>query len=211
MCRLLYVRSKREFSIGEHLNALSRIAENSKEYQGHGWGCAYLHGGEWRIHKDIPPIWEDGDLERFGSTNLLIAHARSAFKNKGITIENNMPFCDGNYVFVFNGELRGVRLREKGRTGAEKIFQFIKRFATEDMEAAVKRATGIIDKRTEYVRAMNLIIADKERAYVACFFNEDPDYFTLRTKKNGLLIVCSEPYPGESDWTDIPNRSLSVF
>ena len=46
---------------------------------------------------------------------------------KGIKIENNMPFTGGNYVYVFNGELRGVRIKEKGRIGAEKIFNYINR------------------------------------------------------------------------------------
>jgi glutamine amidotransferase len=193
------------------LKALAHIAKHSKEYQGHGWGCAFLCDDEWRTYKNIQPIWAEDDLDRFGSSSLLIAHARSAFQNRGIVIENNMPFFDGRYIFIFNGELRGVRLLEKGRNGAEKIFNFIKRFDTGRMEAALRRATGIIEKRTEYIKAMNIIVADKEKAFVASWFNEDPDYFTLRVKKNDELIICSEPYPGVADWADIPNRSIEVF
>jgi len=36
-----------------------------------------------------------------------VAHARSAFEDKDIVVENNMPFTDGERVFIFNGELRG--------------------------------------------------------------------------------------------------------
>jgi glutamine amidotransferase len=211
VCRLLYVRSSRDFPIGDHLRALAHIAKHSKEYQGHGWGCAFLNDGEWRTYKNIRPIWEEEDLDRFGSSNLLIAHARSAFRNKGITIENNMPFRDDKYVFIFNGELRGVTIREKGRNGAEKIFNFVKRFDKGNMKAALERATGILGRRTEYIKAMNIIIADKEKAFVVSWLNEDPDYFTLRIKKGSELIICSEPYPGESDWADIPSRSVEVF
>jgi glutamine amidotransferase len=211
MCRLLYVRSEDELSIADHLAPFAQIAKNSREYQGHGWGCAYLRNGEWQFHKNIAPIWEDDAPARFGTTRVLVAHARSAFENRGIAIENNMPFNDDKYVFIFNGELRGVRLREEGRIGAEKIFNFIKRFDKGDLVSAVTRAFGIIEKRSAYVRAMNLVIADVEKAVAATLFNEDPDYFTLRLKKDDRkLMLCSEPFPGESGWTDTPNRSIKI-
>jgi glutamine amidotransferase len=211
MCRLLYVRSEDAFSVADLLTPFADVAKNSKEYQGHGWGCAYVRNGEWQIYRHIEPIWKDDERKRFGTTKVLVAHARSAFENRDIKVENNMPFNDDKYVFIFNGELRGVRLREEGRIGAEKIFNFIKRFDKGDLVSAVQRAFGIIEKRSTYVRAMNLIIADSEKAVVGTYFNEDPDYFTLRSKKGDKkLMLCSEPFPGESGWTDVPNRSIRI-
>ena len=90
----------------------------------------------------------------FDRTTLLVAHARSAFRDEGIVVDNNMPFYDGERVFIFNGELRGVRLRETGRIGAEKVFNFIRLFDRGDPLAAVRRALPIIERRTRYVRAM---------------------------------------------------------
>ena len=46
------------------------------------------------------------------------------FRNEGIAVENNMPFLSGRHGFVFNGELRGVRIAATGRIGAEKLFRF---------------------------------------------------------------------------------------
>lgn len=208
MCRLLLVKAEQDFAIAAQLERLAYIAQYSEEFQGHGWGCAYLQDGSWRHYKNIKPIWED-DFGRFGETPLLLAHARSAFKDEGITIENNMPFYDGRYVFIFNGELRGVRITEQGRIGAEKIFNFIKRFDHGDMLAALKRATAVIGKRTKYVRAMNIIIADPEKAYVASFFNEDPDYFTLRySKDDDRLIVASDTLPGDAHWQEFPSGTV---
>ena len=111
MCRLLYVRAPSEYPIVQHLAIFAQIAKNSQEYQGHGWGCAYLRNGQWRTYHNILPIWED-DLTQFGSTALLLAHARSAFEDRDIDVRNNMPFFDGRYVFIFNGELRGVKIKE---------------------------------------------------------------------------------------------------
>jgi glutamine amidotransferase len=208
MCRLLLVKSDREFAIAEQLVRLAHIAKNSKEFQGHGWGCAYRENGSWQHYKSIAPIWED-DFSRFGASKLLLAHARSAFKDEGIAVENNMPFYDSRYVFIFNGELRGVRIVEQGRIGAEKIFNFIKRFDHGSMLEALQRGTDLIRKRTKYVRAMNIIMADDQRAYLASIFNEDPDYFTLHyCQDGGRLIVASDRLPGDERWAEIANGTV---
>jgi glutamine amidotransferase len=211
MCRLLLVKSETDFSITQELKRLAIIAEHSKEYQGHGWGCAYRENGAWKHYKNIKPIWQD-DLAAFGQTKLLLAHARSAFKDEGIAVENNMPFYDERRVFIFNGELRGVRLAEQGRIGAEKIFNFIKRFDHGDLLAALKRGTEVIQKRTKYIRAMNILMADHRRAYVASIFNEDPDYFTMHwSQQRAKLIVASEPLPGEERWEKIASGTIREF
>lgn len=212
MCRLLLVKSKKEFDIVPHLKKLAEISKNSKEYQGHGWGCAYLQNGNWKFYKNILPIWEN-DLKQFGKikTKQLIAHTRSAYKDEGIKIENNMPFYDNKYVFIFNGELQGVRIKESGRIGAEKIFNFIKGFDRGNFLKALKESIAVIKKRTKYIKAMNIIISDKEKIYVVSMFNENPYYFTMHYKQNDLFIICSEEYPNEKGWGKIKNNTIKVF
>ena len=211
MCRLLYVRSKNEFSIKDHLHSFSQVAKNSKEYQGHGWGCAYIKDGRWSYYKNIKPIWED-NFEQFNNTSLLMVHARSAFQDKDIVVKNNMPFYDDQYVFIFNGELHGVKINTEGRIGAEKIFNFIKRFDKGDMTSALTKGTDIINKRSRYIRAMNIIIGDRKKAYVSSLFNEEHDYFTMHYKKSDTgVVICSQPYLGENDWNKIKNNSIEVF
>jgi glutamine amidotransferase len=211
MCRLLLVKSDREFSIAEQLKRLAFIAKHSKEFQGHGWGCAYVENNAWKHYKHIQPIWEHNFAE-FGKTTLLLAHARSAYKDEGIAIENNMPFYDDRTVFIFNGELRGVRISEEGRIGAEKIFNFIKRFDRGNMLDALKRGVEVIDKRTRYIRAMNIIMADLQNVYVASVFNEDPDYFMMRFSADPeRLTIASEKLPGVERWENIENRTVRMF
>lgn len=211
MCRLLTVRSEKPFAIMPHLGKFADIARNSKEYQGHGWGCSYRdESGLWRFYKNINPVWED-DLSRFGATTLLVAHARSAFEDRDIVIENNMPFFDGRTVFIFNGELRGVQIREQGRIGAEKIFNFIRRFDREDTLKALEKAVGIIKKRTRYIRGMNIIMVNEGGVFVSSFFNEDEEYFTMRYREGTELIICSEPYPSGKKWQRIANNSVRVW
>jgi glutamine amidotransferase len=193
------------------LEYFSGISKNSKEYQGHGWGCSYLVANEWENYKNISPIWED-DLRCFGKTTLLIAHARSAFRDQNISVENNMPFTGNSFRFIFNGEMHGVKIREKGKIGAEKLFNFILRFYNGDMAKALEKSLTIVEKRSRYIKAMNILIADKERTYVVSHFNEDPEYFTLNFRQSeSELILCSDPYPGQEDWQVMENKTIRKF
>lgn len=208
MCRLLTIRAQAPFAIGPHLETFSGIAKNSKEYQGHGWGCAYQDpAGHWQFYRDIRPIWED-DLSRFGETSLLVAHARSAFEDKDIVVENNMPFFDGRTVYIFNGELRGVKIREEGRIGAEKIYNYIRRFDKGNTQQALMKAVGIIKKRTRHIRGMNIIMVNETGIFVSSYFTEDPSYFTMSYREGDDLIICSDPYPFEKNWRKIANDSV---
>jgi glutamine amidotransferase len=194
-----------------HLDPFAAIAQGSKEYQGHGWGCAWLQSGKWRIYRNIEPIWEDQEAPH-ERTTMMLAHARSAFRNEGINIENNMPFGDDEYMFAFNGELRGVRVREHGRIGAEKVFNYIKRFDKGDMLHAMRRAVSIIEQRSRYMRAMNIVMASTRQAWVATRYNEDPDYFQMhRYRNDDVHILCSETYPGGHGWLPVPNGTIESF
>ena len=211
MCRLLTVRSNTTFSIEPYLIKFADISSNSKEYQGHGWGCAYLdETAGWKLYKNINPVWQD-DLSRFGKTSLLVAHARSAFEDRDIVVENNMPFFDGRTVFIFNGELRGVKIREEGRIGAEKIFNYIRRFDKGDTGNALIKAVEIIKKRTRYIRGMNIIMVNDNGIFVSSYFTEDDMYFTMRYREGHELVICSASFPGEENWHPIANHSMRIW
>ena len=208
MCRLLTIRSQTPFAIGPHLEKFAQIAKNSKEYQGHGWGCAYIDtAGHWQFYRNIKPVWED-DPSRFGETTLLVVHARSAFEDKDIVVENNMPFSDGRTVYIFNGELRGVKIREDGRIGAEKIFNYIRRFDRGNTRQALEKAVAIIKKRTRHIRGMNIIMVNDTGIFVSSYFTEDESYFTMSYRQGNGLVICSDPYPTEDNWQTIANDSV---
>ena len=208
MCRLLWLRAEHPVDVSVHLAHFARLCQESTEYQGHGWGCATLAGDQWCLHHSLSPIWED-DLTVFGETRLFLAHARSAFRDEGITIENNMPFTQADEVFIFNGELNGVRIREEGRIGAEKIFNYTRRFSHQGPLVGLKKSVEVIEKRTRYIRALNFIIATPERSLLATVYNENPEYFQMqRTSVDGLDVVCSEQYPVGGPWRPIENRTV---
>ncbi len=164
----------------------------------------------WRFYKNINPVWQD-DFNQFDETKLLVVHARSAFEDRDIVIENNMPFFDGRTVYIFNGELRGVKIRQEGRIGAEKIFNYIRRFDRGDTRQALEKAVGIIKKRTRAIRGMNIIMVNQAGIFVASYFTEDNEYFTLHFREGRELVICSAPYPAEKNWQKIANDSVMVW
>ena len=89
MCRILAVRSQEAFDIVTHLEKLSNISKNSQVFQGHGWGISYYEKNKWKLYRNINPIWES-DFSNLDKTKIFLAHARSAFQDEGIEIENNM-------------------------------------------------------------------------------------------------------------------------
>ncbi len=208
MCRLLYVRSPTEIDSNSHLTKFARIAQISPEDQSHGWGCAWMQFEHWNFYHTLKPIWEDA-YDHVPNTNILLAHARSAYRNEGIEIANNMPFTDGSKIFIFNGELQGVRVREKGRTGAEKVFNFVKRYDDGNFLSAMRTGVEILKNKSKYVRAMNFIVAEPNRAWLSTEFNENAEYFQMYEKHMGEIhIISSAPYENENDWTPIANHTV---
>ena len=209
MCRLLLLSNPDGVDPEAHLHAFKKICETSQEYQGHGWGCAWLDENDnWQFYHNILPLWED-PAQHFPKTRLFMVHARSAFRDEGIAVENNMPFDDGDNVFLFNGELQGVQIKSQGRIGAEKIFNYIKRFDKGDIAQATRKGVDIINKRTRYIRAMNFFLANRQAVQICSLFGEDPDYFALHTAfNNGLRIICSQPYPMVERWNTIENHRI---
>lgn len=211
MCRLLAINSKVEFDPLSYLQSFARMCKGSKEYQGHGWGYSILTDDGWKVYKSIKPVWEDA-IDNIDLTKRILVHARSAFRDEGIVLENNMPFYDDNFQFIFNGELQGVSIKAEGRIGAEKIFNFIKRFDKGNILEAFERGINVINKKTRYVRAMNIILSDKERIYVNNMYNEDPGYFNmLISEGDSKKIVCSERLDIIDDWQMLPNNSIKVI
>jgi len=213
MCRILLVDNPGQIDPNPFLADFRDICEQSREFQGHGWGCSWLDSDNaWQHYHCIDPVWVDLKSD-FPATSLFLVHARSAFRDEGIVIENNMPFSDGRSVFLFNGELQGVRIKAEGRIGAEKIYNFIKRFEKEGLAKATTKAAGIIDKRSRYIRAMNFFLATPQAIEVCSWFGEDPEYFQLHeTAVEKTRLICSAPLASvQTEWATIPNHTTKTL
>jgi len=88
-------------------------------------------------------VWED-DFSPFPSTTLLVAHARSAFEDKDIVVENKHAFSDGKAVSSLTVSSRRQD-QEGGQDRAEKIFNFIRPLSL--ISSGALKATAIIRHR----------------------------------------------------------------
>lgn len=216
MCRLLAIASPTPLEPVDLVSAFAERCRDSKEYQGHGWGIAWRSDAGWSRHRSIRPIWDDARPGGIRSTMWLV-HARSAFRDEGIVVENNMPFLEGDLAFGFNGELRGVRLSAPGETGAARLLHLLSRFRRTgqgDLLGALERLDRVVTARAEYVRAMNIVAADLDRLYVHSHYGEDPGYFTLHIARReaeggAATVVSSEPLsaPCLTGWEPIANHT----
>lgn len=186
------MRGQTAFEVRPVLDAFREACRDSREYQGHGWGATWRSDGTWERYRSLTPIWDD-EVELPKEVDFLVVHARSAFRDEGIAIDNNMPFYRGDRVFVFNGELQGVRLRVPGRIGAEKVFHLIQDRDEGDLSAAVAAADSLLVSKSARVRALNVAVTDGERIYASCRYTESPEYFTLHFREGEIAAVCSEP------------------
>ena len=208
MCRILLIHNPDGLDPNTYLRDFRTMCADSQEYQGHGWGCTWREKDRWVQYHNIKPIWEDEKID-FPKSTLFMVHARSAFRDEGIVVENNMPFVDDDNAFIFNGELRGVKVKADGRIGAEKIFNYIKRFNKGDMSHAIKRGADIIVNRSRYIRAMNFILSTPNAAHVYSLYNEDESYFQMHQSfENGTIAISSRPIATHtSSWQPIANQS----
>ena len=219
MCRILAVQADEPVDAIPWIEAFGRRCRDSQEYQGHGWGMSWQDNGTWRRYRSIRPIWEDSVELR--PTRLVLIHARSAFRNEGIEVQNNMPFLSGDLAFAFNGELHGVRLSAPGDTGAARLLHLLERFSAAaggDTLKALTRLDALIALRSDYVRALNIVVSDGRSLFINSHYSEDQDYFTLHTasvpSQRGMRMVSSEEVSTgevEPDWVSIPNHTTRTL
>jgi glutamine amidotransferase len=166
-------------------------------------------------HRSVEPIWTEIPRE-LPESRLVIVHARSAFRNEGIVVENNMPFLADDLSFAFNGELRGVRLSVPGETGAARLLELLRRFRSSEgggLGPALERLDRVVTSRTEYVRALNTVVSDGQAIWLGSRYSEDPEYFTLWHASlpelaGGTAVACSERIEtpeSTPSWQAIPN------
>jgi len=208
---MLLIQDDTPFNPEPDLIAFQDLCRASHVYQGHGWGIAYMDNrGEWRHYRSIIPIWK-ADMGRIPPTRWLLAHARSAFNNEGIRVENNMPFFQNERNFIFNGEIRGVRFRAPGRIGAEKLFNVINHFCGDDLHTNLERAVHAVTSRSRHVRAMNMMLTENDRTIVFSYFTQEADYFTLYKRKTGnRTTICSGRFGLIEDWSSLDNPCLEM-
>jgi hypothetical protein len=101
----------------------------------------------------------------------------------------------------------------EGRTGAERLFRFLRQPAAYHTVDAVTRAVRILKSRTTHIRACNFIIADPVAVIVHSLFAGESSYFTLHQRRTSDgLTICSAPYDdGDHRWAPMNQDTVEIF
>ncbi len=191
MCRILLVNLKEPDDVRQYIENFALKCRASKEYQGDGFGIAYLDkNGEPQIEKSLNPIWSSSNIiQKVPYTTFVLVHARSAYGEKTIgDIDYNQPFGDKDFLFAFNGYLQGVGLKTEGKIGAQKIFNLLR-------EKGVQSGIIELNENTQYIKSLNFVLVRNKNIYVHNQYGEkeDVDYFDLwMSQSPNRLIVSSE-------------------
>lgn len=211
MCRFLLFKSSTVQNLRTLIQDFAEMSERSRapdgDWQGDGWGMAWLNSEKkWETHKSLKPIWQDFDsFEKLPPTSHLALHARSASfpGHKGI-IAYNQPFSNKDYVFVFNGIIKGVKFNRPipGKIGAQKIWTLLqeKLDKSNDLQNILKDLSQDISKHSQEVDALNVGLLSGTEAVAVCNFKPNniiPDYHKLFSfRDENSSIICSEPLSG---------------
>jgi predicted glutamine amidotransferase len=217
MCRLLYIQSKTPFDSLSVLRSFSNIAQHSKKWQGDGWGVGYKKNSEWDFYRSLRPIWHDEPaLKTIPTTASLFAHARGALVKGSITLEYVHPFVQGDWIFAFNGLVRGVKLQIPGGIGAVKIFNLLLKTIDEygDVQSSIQQVSDLLVTNSESYTAINFILSNKKtgQTYIHSRYSEDPDYFAIRVahETDGTSLACSQEF-GEYQWRRMESGETVFF
>ncbi len=215
------VKSKNPVKIEGMLEEFAEACQKSRtpdgDWQGDGWGISYLgKENEWLAKKSINPIWEEKDVFKLiPESRFFLIHARSSsFHNQKNNIEYNQPFISGKYSFVFNGFIRGVSLpfKIKGEIGSQKIWNLLRELLKKETpQKSLLLLKDIILKNSKTVHAFNIGLCDRSNIYALCYFESNPDYYSLfASKGSSTFIISSEKIYGY-EFRNLSPRELAIF
>lgn len=221
MCRFLLLKSKFKVNSQHIIEHFSDMAQKSKaldgDWQGDGWGISWLdENNNWSIYTSVSPIWEEtSHFARIPETSFLVIHARSAsFPQDKNNIHYNQPYLDDNYVFVFNGLLKGVTIpfQAEGKIGAQKTWFLLTKFLrNKSPEKALRKLKELMIANAKKIIALNIGLCDKKSIYVFTMYEKHPEYYRLQLHQSkDLIIVSSEAIQGY-DFSGLANGIIKKF
>ena len=227
-----YVTEPEHSLITQSLRALEATTGTNGDGFGLGW---YGDHPEPGLYRETRPAWSDENLRylcRHLHSHLFFAHVRAA-TGTAVTRQNCHPFACGRWMFMHNGFIGSWnRLRRKvenmipdalypsriGTTDSEAVFLAMmgEGLEREPVEAARRVLLSLCELVAEdgHHERMRFTAALANGHDLFAFrFAENDNANTLYFREDGeRLIVVSEPFDKEPDWTEVPpNHVLVAF
>jgi glutamine amidotransferase len=209
-----------------HQSYAPRMQDRGR-FNADGFGVAWYDPARQREparYRNPMPMWTDrsfASIAKVIASQTILGAVRSASPGLSVDESNTHPFVSGAWSFTHNGSVdaflegAGVKLRKQvsddrlagihGSTDSELLFAL----TLDRLDAGASAAGAVADTvaRVDDVSGgrLNLLLTEGE-TFVATAHG--PSLFTLR--RDGAVIVASEPFDDESDWRQVPDRSLVV-
>ena len=196
---------------------------------GVGWYGERPEPGQYR---EVRPAWSDENLRylcRHLRSHLFFAHVRAA-TGTAVTRQNCHPFACGQWMFMHNGFVGSWnRLRRKvealipdayypsrlGTTDSEAVFLAMMGAGLEHdplraTQAVLQALVGLVNEGDlrERLRFTSAIANGRDLYAFRVSVNDAANTLYFR-EDGGQVVVVSEPFDKESDWTEVPpNHAL---
>lgn len=225
-----YVTEPEHSLVAQSLRALESTAGTNGDGFGLGW---YGHHTEPGLYRETRPAWSDENLRylcRHLQSHLFFAHVRAA-TGTAVTRQNCHPFACGRWLFMHNGFVGSWnRLRRK----VEALIPdplYPSRLGSTDSEAVFLAIVGAgieqdpLEATRSVLRALCELVNEDglhERLRFTSALSNGHDLFAFRFAENDRanslyfredgqqVIVVSEPYDKEADWTEVPPNYVLV-
>jgi glutamine amidotransferase len=224
-----YVTEPEHSLVTQSLRALEATTGTNGDGFGLGW---YGDHPEPGLYRETRPAWSDENLRylcRHLHSHLFFAHVRAA-TGTAVTRQNCHPFACGRWMFMHNGFIGSWnRLRRKVENMIPDPL-YPSRVGTTDSEAVFLAMMGVGLEREPLEAARRVLLSlcelanedgHRERMRFTAALANGHDLFAFRFAENDnantlyfredgeRLIVVSEPFDKEPDWTEVPpNHAL---
>jgi glutamine amidotransferase len=225
-----YVTEPEHSLIAQSIRALESTAGSNGDGFGLGW---YGEHPEPGLYRETRPAWSDENLRylcRHLRSHLFFAHVRAA-TGTPVTRQNCHPFACGRWMFMHNGFVGSWnRLRRK----VEQLIPdalYPSRLGTTDSEAVFLAIMGAgldrdpIGATARVLRSLRDLVNEgglRERMRFTTAIANGRDLYAFRYAENdaantlyfresaGEVVVVSEPFDKEDDWTEVPEDHVLV-
>jgi len=194
MCRLfgLYANRPVDVLFSFYMAPEESFADLSR-WNPHGWGIAWLDGGQWRIYKEAGPLYKSNEarslIRNYVHGRIIVSHVRLATAGEPRR-ENAHPWLYRGWVFAHNGSMtrRAILklLRDEyrdleGETDSEVFFHLIIQEVRDlgDPVEGIKRAIEKIIESGIQFTSLNFIASDGAKLYALRYANTRLSYYTL--------------------------------
>ncbi|MGV0537278.1 ergothioneine biosynthesis protein EgtC [Mycobacterium kansasii] len=170
-----------------------------------GWGVGFFDAGVPRRWRSASPLWGDTSFVSVAPalrSHCVVAAVRSATVGMPIEISATAPFTDGEWLLSHNGVVdRAVLpLTSLSESVCDSAI-----LAAIIFERGLDELAGTIAQigTADPLARLNIMAANGSRL-LATTWNET---LSMLQRPDGV-VLASEPYDDDDDWTDVPDRHL---